>query len=188
MIPANNNYTIQSYKSERLFHRHSNLINNKIYSHYIPRIIIGISIFYLCILLIAYIVKRCRRHREKLEQREKDRLKLIWQKSMIELHLKKHRSRDTLITYPNNVHTDYCSSYSSSSTLKSNQFATAIDFSSLNKPYKHKSIRLTRSKRLNLLWQWGLSTGYCEYSHAKKLNAFIVELQQKYNDSSQQQV
>lgn len=200
MTPAAENTTfIQSYKKERLFHRHSNLINNRVYSCYIPRVIIGISILYLCMLLIVCIIKGYRRHRERQEKREKERIKATWQRSILKFHSRKRQTQEetSFITRPDNIHSTncYCPSSSSSLTLNSShtnnntmfyshyikqKFSpTTIDLPS-TQTSKHKKRNLSRSKRLNLLWQWGSSMGYCEYSHAKKLNAFIIELQQKY--------
>jgi hypothetical protein len=37
--------------------------------------------------------------------------------------------------------------------------------------------KINHKKRLALLWQWSVSMGYCEYSHAKKLNDLVSRLQ-----------
>lgn len=44
--------------------------------------------------------------------------------------------------------------------------------------------KLNNNKRLNILWQWGVSKGYVEYEHAKNLNALIDELSNKKLHSS----
>lgn len=44
--------------------------------------------------------------------------------------------------------------------------------------------KLNNNKRLNILWQWGVSKGYVEYEHARNLNALIDELSNKKMYSS----
>ncbi|OBZ89229.1 hypothetical protein A0J61_02718 [Choanephora cucurbitarum] len=36
---------------------------------------------------------------------------------------------------------------------------------------------LSQQKQLRLLWQWSLSMGYCEYSHAARLNQLVLNLE-----------
>lgn len=39
--------------------------------------------------------------------------------------------------------------------------------------------KINDNKRLNILWQWGVSKGYVEYEHAKSLNTLIDQLSNK---------
>ncbi|KAI8639961.1 hypothetical protein BD408DRAFT_434733 [Parasitella parasitica] len=44
--------------------------------------------------------------------------------------------------------------------------------------------RLTRNKKLTLLWQWSVAMGYSEYNHAKNLDDMVLRLQryQEFDD------
>lgn len=45
--------------------------------------------------------------------------------------------------------------------------------------------KISRNTRLNLLWNWSVSMGYCEYSHAKQLNDLILRLENNRDISGQ---
>ncbi|KAL9551258.1 hypothetical protein MBANPS3_004344 [Mucor bainieri] len=44
--------------------------------------------------------------------------------------------------------------------------------------------KISNNKRLNLLWQWSVAMGYCEYSHAKDLDDMVRQLQGYNHDIS----
>ncbi|GAN05529.1 hypothetical protein MAM1_0094c05000 [Mucor ambiguus] len=239
--------------------RPPHLPHNKAYTRYAPNVIIALSSLYMVTFVLHYIIKKCRKYRDKKLQREKQHLKQAWKKTMAKFEL---QPKQNLLLYPdsayNNKEQSYCSSASSftlhhssctsptspsttvvptdngsskkhchqlpspSSSLSS--FATtntAADnsiqlanhhpivvepaftakalsiytdsmnhddrparyiFSNSNKLANYWKIN--NNKRLNLLWQWSVAMGYCEYNHAKSLDDMVRQLQRYNLDTS----
>lgn len=235
------------------------LPHNKAYTQYAPNLIIALSTLYLIAFLLHYLIKKCRKYRDKKQQREKQHLKLTWKKAMAKFRI--HSKNDSNVIYPGSAYNkqqSYISSASSftlnnhsppassssltattaaisvnidtadknhyhhhnnnrhqppspsSSSLSLSSFATATTTTenSIKIDYQRHSVivavekepkddirgcrmsrymfgsetltnywKINNDKRLNLLWQWSVAMGYCEYSHAKVLDDMVQQLQ-----------
>ncbi|EPB92653.1 hypothetical protein HMPREF1544_00382 [Mucor circinelloides 1006PhL] len=233
------------------------LPQNKAYTRYAPNFIIALSSLYVFTFVLRYILKKCKKHRDKKLQREKQQLKQAWKNTMAKFEL---QSKPSLLLYPDSAYNNKEQSNSSSassltlnhssctSPISRSTTAVHLDInpnkkdchqppspsSSLSsfattytaagnsiqlanhrivivpaltekaasaqkelmnhdaRPSRHmfNSNRLidywkiSNNKRLNLLWQWSVTMGYCEYSHAKDLDAMARQLQRYNLDTS----
>ncbi|KAK4517119.1 GET complex subunit get1 [Mucor velutinosus] len=229
------------------------LPHNKAYTRYAPNIIIALSSLYVVSFLLHYIIRKCRKYRDRKLQREKQHLKQAWKKTMAKFEL---QSKHNLLLYPDSAYNKEQSYNSSASSITLNYSsctsptspsitATPVDISSDKKhchqphspssslssfattdtaagnsiqlanhhpiivepaftekvasinresmrhddrPSRHmfgsnklaNYWKINNNKRLNLLWQWSVALGYCEYSHAKYLDDMVRQLQ-RYN-------
>ncbi|KAI8969964.1 hypothetical protein BDF20DRAFT_838379 [Mycotypha africana] len=49
---------------------------------------------------------------------------------------------------------------------------------------KNKIHRISKTKKLDLLWQWSISMGYCEYTHAVAMNEMAQQLIQHHRTTA----
>ncbi|KAL9539565.1 hypothetical protein PS6_011154 [Mucor atramentarius] len=219
------------------------LPQNKAYTRYAPNFIIALSSLYVFIFVLRYILKKCKKYRDKKLQREKQQLKQAWKNTMAKFEL---QSKSSLLVYPDYAYNKEQSNNSSASSLTLNHSsctsptspsttAVHVDISPSKKdchqppspssslssfattytatvpaltekaalaqkelmnhdarPSRHMFSnnrlidywKINNNKRLNLLWQWSVTMGYCEYSHAKDLDAMVRQLQRYNLDTS----
>ncbi|KAL4216236.1 hypothetical protein AB4K20DRAFT_1877959 [Rhizopus microsporus] len=67
--------------------------------------------------------------------------------------------------------------HSSSSSSSLTLYSHHLDHSTENTYFWTRQ----QKKRLQLLWNWSVAMGYCEYSHGKELNALIEMLLKERN-------
>lgn len=233
------------------------LPQNKAYTRYAPSFIIALSSLYVFTFVLHYILKKCKKYRDKKLQREKQQLKQAWKNTMAKFEL---QSKPSLLLYPDSAYNNKeQSNNSSASSLTLNHSsctsptspsitAVHVDISPNKKdchqppspssslpsfattytaagnsiqlanhriaivpaltekaasaqkelmnhdarPSRHMFSnnrlidywKINNNKRLNLLWQWSVTMGYCEYSHAKDLDAMVRQLQRYNLDTS----
>ncbi|KAF1796524.1 hypothetical protein V8B55DRAFT_1323517 [Mucor lusitanicus] len=89
------------------------LPRNKAYTRYAPNVIIALSLLYVLAFVLHYIIKKCRKHRDKKLQREKQHLKQAWKKTMAKFEL---QSKHHLLLYPDSAYNKEDQSYNSSAS------------------------------------------------------------------------
>jgi hypothetical protein len=143
----------------------SSLIDNIVYRTYLPNAVIIISVVYISSYLIQSITKLYHQRQKRVERQERQRLKVNWKR----IAAKQQFAND--LSCPQPVY--YSSSSSSSLTLYNHH----LDHSAENTYFWTRQ----QKKRLQLLWNWSVAMGYCEYNHGKELNALIEMLLKERN-------
>ncbi|CAO3679324.1 unnamed protein product [Rhizopus stolonifer] len=109
-------------------------------------------------------------HRQrKREEIEKHRLRYYWSRATLQDELNTDQEKG--IVYPPSAHLSSSSTIVKDNSLKLHNGKQKEDFWSKR-----------QSKRLNLLWQWSVSVGYCENPHTKELNELIHILTSQETD------
>jgi hypothetical protein len=145
---------------------HQPLINNKVYHTYLPGTVLAISLFYTTSLLIWAVQKYHRRTQSEKKRREKAKLRQRWEMM----------NKQEVLSYPDQT-------YQNSAT--SNSSVTFIPTSNTSATIKQESmisydVGQYSKRKLDLLWQWSMSMGYCQYQYGRDIDQLIQVLQTKH--------
>ncbi|KAG2194060.1 hypothetical protein INT46_008212 [Mucor plumbeus] len=105
------------------------LPHNKAYTQYAPNFIIALSALYLIAFLLHYFLKKCRKYRDKKQQREKQHLKSTWKKAIAKFEI--YSKNDSNVLYPDSTYNKQQSYISSASSFTLNNHSSPASSSSI---------------------------------------------------------
>ncbi|KAI8874663.1 hypothetical protein K501DRAFT_309305 [Backusella circina FSU 941] len=145
---------------------HQPFVNNKAYRIYLPNMVLALSLFYITSLSIWAVQRYLRRIQSRKRRIERARLRKRWE--MMYRH-----EEAQMISYPQQTYSVTTPNSSVTFIPTSNTSATTIKQESLIK----YDVGQYNKRKLDLLWQWSVSMGYCVYQHGRDLDELIEELQ-----------